>query len=75
MVVQTNTQLDTAIFRNRQEVWSDYFVPDGIGFVCEVYVLTSSSYRFTTGIIASQTTFNYTVGVQNATSLSLIRRP
>jgi hypothetical protein len=73
-VVQINSQLDIAAFRNRQIIDDDYFVPGGVGFVCEVVVATTSDYRFGTGIILSQTTVDTVVGVPNTTALGLLRR-
>jgi len=74
-VVHVNAQLDIPAFRNRQQTWGDYFVPAGIGFVCETYTGVTSNYRYGTGIISSQTTTNTIVGVPNTTSLGLIRKP
>lgn len=68
-ITQVYSQLDTAIFRNRQQIITDFFVPNGIGYVCEVYVETTSSYRYTTGIISSSAVVTYTLGVPNAGSL------
>lgn len=68
-VVQTTAQLDTAIFRNRQQVNANFFVPGGVGYVCQVYAETFSGYRYTTGIIGSSTTITYTFGVQSVGAL------
>jgi len=74
-IVQINSLLDITSFRNRQAIWSDYYVPNGIGFVCETYVQTDSVYRFQTGTISSLTAINYTIGVPNVSSLSIGRSP
>ena len=71
--VQVNSSIDVSTFHSQVQVWTDYYVPNGIGYVCETYVSTSSSYRFTTGIIANQTTTTYTLGVPVATALSVRR--
>jgi hypothetical protein len=73
VVVQVTSQLDVAAFRNRQQIYSDYFVPNGVGFVCENFVETVSNYRFQTGIISMSSTVTYTVGVTNVTNLGLRR--
>ena len=69
-----NSQLNVASFRNHQQLTTDYYVPGGVGFVCEVYTETTTNYRFPTGIIANQTSITYMVGVSSASALSVHRR-
>ncbi len=73
-VNQQNSQLDVAAFRNRQQVFTDYYVPGGVGYVCETYTETTSNYRFPTGIISNQTSITYVFGVASASALSVRRQ-
>jgi hypothetical protein len=62
-------------FQYRVRTQTDYYVPGGVGWVCETYAETDSNYRFATGIISSQTQVAYTYGVTSQSSLSLRRQP
>lgn len=75
VVIQINNQLDIAAFRTRFQTWADYYVPNGVGFVCENYAETTTNYRFGNGVISSVAVINYTIGVPNAGSLGLRRTP
>ena len=49
------------------------FVLGGIGWVCETYAETYTNYRYNSGIILNQSVITYTIGVPNASSLSVTR--
>ena len=72
---QTNNQLDVPAFRSRLQVWADYYVPNGIGFVCENYTETDTFYRYGNGVISSLVVISDVIGVPNAGSLSVRRTP
>jgi len=74
-VAYAQTWLRIPIFQYRTRTVTDYYVPGGIGFVCQTYAETATSYRFGTGVILSQTAINYAYGVQNANQLSIRRQP
>ncbi len=61
-------------FQYRVRTQTDYYVPGGIGWVCQAYTETDSNYRFATGIISSQTQIAYVFGVTSTGSLSLLRK-
>lgn len=73
VLVQTNEQTNTVAFQQSQRIWSDYYVPGGIGFVCEIFAETDSTYRYGTGIISNNDTQTYTIGVQSAGALAAHR--
>jgi hypothetical protein len=73
VLIQATNQLDVAIFRNRQQIQADYFVPGGVGYVCEVYLESDSSYRYQTGVILNTASVTYTIGVQSVGALSARR--
>jgi hypothetical protein len=75
VVIETNSQLDVAAFRNRLQTWEDFYVPGGVGFVCEQYTDATTNYRFSNGIISSLAVNSSTIGVPNAGSLSIRRTP
>lgn len=73
IVTQVNTQLDVAAFQNGQQTWTDYYIPNGVGFVCEIYTETRSAYSYTTGIITNQTNITDIIGVQSVSALAAHR--
>jgi hypothetical protein len=75
VIIEVNSQIDVAAFRNRQRLTSDYYVPNGVGFVCEVYSDTTTNYRFGNGTISSTVNNAYVIGVQSTGSLSIRRTP
>jgi hypothetical protein len=75
VLIQTNNQLDVPAFRSRLQVWADYYVPNGIGFVCENYTETDTFYRYGNGVISSLVVISDVIGVPNAGSLSVRRTP
>lgn len=75
VLIQINNQIDVPAFRSRQQVWADYYVPNGIGFVCENYTETTSNYRYSNGVISSLELVSYIIGVPNTGSLSVRRTP
>lgn len=61
-------------FQYRVRTQTDYYVPGGVGWICQTYTETESNYRFGTGIISSQTQVTYTFGVTSQGNLSLFRK-
>lgn len=71
----TQTWLRTYLFQYRVRTETSYLVPGGIGQVCATYTQTSSSYRFNSGVISSQTVITYVYGVTSSSNLSVKRQP
>ena len=67
------TWLRLPVFQYRTLTRTNYFV-DGVGFVCETSTEVENNYRFTTGVISSQTTITSVYGVPGTGSLGLVRR-
>jgi len=70
----TQNWLRTVSFQLRTHVQTDYYVPGGIGWVCETIADTITSYRYGTGVISAQTVTNEVFGLQSAAALSVRRR-
>ena len=75
VLIEVSQQLDVAAFRNHFQTWADYYVPGGVGFVCEMYTESTANYHYFTGTIANLTTIVYTIGVPNASALNVHRKP
>ncbi len=74
-IVNAQTAIRVPNFQYRVRTQSDYYVPGGIGWVCRTYTETQTNYRFTAGVISSQTQITYAYGVASAGALGLVRRP
>jgi hypothetical protein len=72
-ITDQETWLRLPVFQYRTTTRTDYFV-DGVGFVCETSTEVENNYRFTTGVISSQTTITEMYGVPGTSSLGLVRR-
>jgi len=72
-ILDQETWLRLPIFQYRTSTRTDYFV-DGVGIVCETATEVENNYRFTTGVLSSQTTITTQYGVSNTGSLGLVRR-
>jgi hypothetical protein len=73
-IAYQQSQIRVGSFQDRQWTQSDYFVPGGIGWVCEIYSETDTNYRFKTGTRSSQTVLSYVYGVTSASDLSIVRK-
>ncbi len=73
--VEQISDLEPQFFELTQETNAVYFVPGGVGDVCEIYAWSQSDYRFTTGVISKNVTRTYTIGVQSTSGSSVGRRP
>lgn len=72
-IVEQQDAVRVPNFQHRVRTKTDYFVPGGIGLVCETFAETDSNYRFDSGVISSQTSISYAYGVVNASALDLRR--
>jgi hypothetical protein len=69
------SQVRVGDFSLRSWTQNDYYVDGGVGWVCETYSETDTSFRFKTGVISSQTQIAYAYGVTSTSDLARIRRP
>jgi len=62
VIVRQFNELRIPNFQTQQRTYSDYYV-SGLGYVCETLSQTNTSYRFGTGIVASQTVITWVLGL------------